>query len=939
MVARGNRGAVVRLGAVVAVVSLVLAACVARQAAPPGTLTGAGTGPAGEARALVFTRTTGFRHDSIPVGVQRLTELLPTYGYAVDHTEDPAAFTPDNLAGYKVVVFLNTTGDVLDDAQQAALEGYVRAGGGFAGIHSAADTEHAWPWYGDLVGAFFTRHPLIPFGVRVALEHQRSLATASASRSFSLVEEIYDFDRNPRSTPGTEVLATIEPRLSPCEMFGQQAVGPLCELMRIPGDWRMGDDHPVAWQKRFEGGRSFYTNLGHMQSTWGRPEFLNHVVGGIRWAAGEQERFHATTLAEGLTSPMRAESAPDGTVYLIERGGDLSKLDPDDGRVQDVGHVDVNVQGEQGLLGMALDPAFASNRTLYLYFVEGDETPVGILASFTLDAATGALDPGSRHDLLSVPQDGDGHSGGVVAVDSDDNVLVGTGDNTTPFQSGGFAPIDDRPGHEGANALRTSGNPFDLRGKVLRVRPDGSIPPGNLFGGADGRPEVWAMGFRNPFSLAVGPGRVFEGDVGPDAILDGTYGPRGRDELNMIGTGDFGWPHCLGDRLPYRERDFATGALGEWFDCAATQAPVLSYDYLTLDDWALGTGGRAAMAGDVVTPTDLGHEHSLPDRLDGQLIAMDYVRGRLFAVDVDPSGGVVATERLAPDVDLGMPTDADIGPDGALTVVDQVGGRLLRIEYDGEGRQRPTSRITATELASADAPWTTRLPAVVAAGDPGDPVAAVHWEVDGTPVAGDADGLDATFTAGTHELRLWAESAAGRRSLPHVVSVVAGNAPPALTLTRTPPGVPADGDAITWTAQIEDTDVDPGACDRVQWQLYLVHNTHRHPAASGAGCEFTHVLDLAEHAGTPGAELSLALGVTYTDLGPSGTPADGVTVTVPDTIPFASDDLLTKAIALLQGVAASGGDVASLFPKINWYELFRRIRTGEDLLDMTALGY
>lgn len=939
MVGRGTVGAIVRPCAVVLVASLLMAACVARQSTPPGVLTGPDAGPTGEARALVFTRTTGWRHDSIPIGVLRLSELLPTYGYAVDHTEDPSAFTPENLARYKVVVFLNTTGDILDDTQQAALEGYVRAGGGYAGVHSAADTEHDWPWYGDLVGAFFTRHPLIPFGVRVALDSQRSLATASTSKSFSLVEEIYDFDRNPRATQGTEVLATIEPRLSPCEIFGQQGVGPLCELMRIPGDWRMGDDHPVAWQKRFDGGRSFYTNLGHMQSTWSRPDFLNHVVGGIRWAAGEQERFQATTLADGMSSPMRAESAPDGTVYTIERDGDLMTLDPEEGRLHTIGHVDVNVQGEQGLLGLALDPAFASNRTLYLYFVEGGEDPVGVLASFTIDAATGDLDLGTRHDLLSVPQDGDGHSGGVVAVDTDGNVLLGTGDNTTPFQSGGFAPIDDRPGHEDANALRTSGNPNDLRGKVLRVRPDGSIPLGNLFSGPDGRPEVWAMGFRNPFSLAVGPGRVFEGDVGPDAILDGSYGPRGRDELNMIEAGDYGWPRCLGDRRPYRQRDFATGALGDLFDCSATRAPALSYDYVTLSDWATGTGGRAIMAGDVVAPADVGQAYSLPDRLDGRVLAMDYVRGRLFAVDVDAAGAAVATERLAPDVDLGMPTDLDIGPDGALTVVDQVGGRLLRIEYHADGRQRPTSRITASELASADAPWTTRIPAAVAAGDTDDPVAAVHWEVDGIEVAGDADGLDATFAAGTHEVRLWAESAAGRRSLPHVVRFVAGNSPPTLTVTRTPPGIPADGDAITWTAQIEDTDVDPAACDRVQWQLFLVHNTHQHPAASGTGCTFPHVLDLAEHAGTPGAELSLALGVTYTDRGPSGTPADGATVAAGDTIPFAAEDLITKAIAVFRGTAASGGDVTLLIPKLNWYELFRRVRTGADLLDTTALGY
>lgn len=934
-----SAGAIVRRAVMVAALVFAGAAC-AVQAPTPGTLTGPEPAPgsAPDQRVLVFTRTTGFRHDSIPTAVARLAELLPTYGLDVDHTEDPAAFTAGNLSRYAAVVFLSTTGDVLDDDQQAALEGYVHAGGAFAGIHSAADTEHDWPWYGDLVGGFFTRHPAVPFGVRVALDDQDELATAATARSFSLVEEIYDFDRNPRDDPATEVLARIEPNLSPCEIFGQQQVGLLCELMRLRGDWRMGADHPVAWQKQFEGGRSFYTNLGHMKATWDRPEFLNHVVGGIRWAAGEGDRFRATTIADGLTAPMRAESAPDGTVYAIEREGDLLAVDPDDGHVRTIGHVDVNVQGEQGLLGMALDPDFGSNRTLYLYFVDGDEEPTGRLASFHLDAG-GNLDAGTRHDLLAVAQDGDGHSGGALAIDPDANLVLATGDNTTPFESSGFAPIDDRPGHEDANAMRTSGNPFDLRGKVLRVRRDGSIPAGNLFDGSDGLPEIWAMGFRNPFSLAVGGGAVFTGDVGPDAIIDATYGPRGRDEIDLITAGDYGWPRCLGDRLAYRERGFATGAVGAPFDCSGTQTPVLSYDYLTLADWSLGTGGRAAMAGDVVTSADLDQEYSLPARLEGRLLAMDYVRGRLFAIEVGADGRAVSTERLAPDLDLGMPTDLDIGPDGALTIVDQMGGRIVRVEYDAAGRHRPTSRIAATDVTSADAPWTTRIPAQVSAGAADDPVAAVHWEVDGTEVAGDADGLDVTFAAGPHEVRLWAESQSGRRSLPHVVRFVAGNEAPTLSIERSPGGVVSDGTHLSWIATIGDTDVDASACDRVHWQLFLVHNTHEHPLSTGTGCTFAYDVDLADHAGTPGAKLSLALGVTYTDLGPSGTAADGIGAGASDDVPFVTSSILDDAVATVEGWINSGSDLASVISKVNWYQLVRELRSGFGSLDMTGLGY
>src|SRR6202171_6581348 len=114
---------------------------------------------------LVFSRTAAFRHAAIPAAVAAIEQLGAEHGYLVDATEDSGAFTDANLARYRAVVFLLTTGDVLDATQQAAFERYVRAGGGFAGVHSASDTEYGWAWYGQLVGAYFKHHPAVQPGV------------------------------------------------------------------------------------------------------------------------------------------------------------------------------------------------------------------------------------------------------------------------------------------------------------------------------------------------------------------------------------------------------------------------------------------------------------------------------------------------------------------------------------------------------------------------------------------------------------------------------------------------------------------------------------------------------------------------------------------------------------------------------------------------------
>ncbi|KLI99151.1 Crp/Fnr family transcriptional regulator [Luteimonas sp. FCS-9] len=215
-------------------------------------------------RVLVFTRTAGFRHDAIPTTIETLRALGVQAGVAIEASEDPARFDDATLAGYRAVVFAHTTREVLDAAQQAAFERYVGAGGGYLGIHAAADSGYTWPWYGELVGAWFARHPEGLQAVRVVFEQDHA---PLGRRDWQAVDEIYDYRRNPRA--GVRVLASVDPASHPAG--------------------RMGDDHPIAWCHTRAGGRAWYTGLGHDPALYADPVFRAHLLQGLRWTTGQTD--------------------------------------------------------------------------------------------------------------------------------------------------------------------------------------------------------------------------------------------------------------------------------------------------------------------------------------------------------------------------------------------------------------------------------------------------------------------------------------------------------------------------------------------------------------------------------------------------------------------------------------------------------------------------
>jgi len=219
--------------------------------------------PSPVASLLLFTKTAGYRHDSIADGIAALTVVAAGARLRVDATEDASVFTDEGLHGYAALVFLDTTGAVLDADQRAAMERYVHGGGGFVGIHAAADGDPAWPWYAALIGAGFRGHPPLQAG-RLEVVDRAHPVTADLPGTWERTDEWYDFTTNPRDH--VRVLVTVD------------------ESSYDGG--QMGADHPLAWCQEFDGARAFYTAMGHTSESFQEPAFLAHLLGGLRWAAG-----------------------------------------------------------------------------------------------------------------------------------------------------------------------------------------------------------------------------------------------------------------------------------------------------------------------------------------------------------------------------------------------------------------------------------------------------------------------------------------------------------------------------------------------------------------------------------------------------------------------------------------------------------------------------
>lgn len=217
-------------------------------------------------KILVFSKTKGYRHGSISVGKLAIQKLGATHNFSVDTTEDASKFTEENLKKYAVVIFLSTTGDVLDNSQQVAFERYIQAGGGYVGVHAATDTEYDWPWYGKLAGAYFTSHPAVQEARFVVRDKKHPSTRFLTDSVWMHKDELYNFKE---INPDIKVLISID------EKSYKGGIN--------------GNFHPFSWYHSFDGGRAFYTSMGHTDETWKEDKFLKHLLGGIEYAIGNQK--------------------------------------------------------------------------------------------------------------------------------------------------------------------------------------------------------------------------------------------------------------------------------------------------------------------------------------------------------------------------------------------------------------------------------------------------------------------------------------------------------------------------------------------------------------------------------------------------------------------------------------------------------------------------
>lgn len=446
---------------------------------------------------------------------------------------------------------------------------------------------------------------------------------------------------------------------------------------------------------------------------------LSAFAGDVRPDGGylipDESKFQKLTLATNLDEPIQISIATDGRVYFGERHGAIKVWQPDTAKTVTVGQLSVFTGPEDGLLGLVLDPGYLTNHWLYVF-----HSQPGVLENrvsrFRVEGEV--LDVDSEKILLRIPTlaKKPNHSGGGLGFDAAGNLYASTGDYTYINDSGGYSPLDERPGREVHDSQRTAANTYDFRGKILRIHPEAdgtyTIPKGNLFpsGTSNALPEIYIMGCRNPFRFSLDPrtGWLFWGDVGPDALEPNPLrGPAGFDEFNVARqAGNFGWPYFIADNKAYRRFDFATGEGGDAFDPAhpvntsvnntglrelpPAQPALIWYPpgYSTRFP-AVGSGARSAMAGPRYDyNAKLDSPRKFPAGLDGGLFLFDWERSWICVVKLTDEGRLAGIQRFLPNLKLKRPISMSFGPDGALYLIEwgtawynNKDAQVARIEY------------------------------------------------------------------------------------------------------------------------------------------------------------------------------------------------------------------------------------------------------------------
>ncbi|MBY8870242.1 PQQ-dependent sugar dehydrogenase [Micromonospora sp. PLK6-60] len=659
-------------------------------------------------------------------------------------------------------------------------------------------------------------------------------------------------------------------------------------------------------------------------------------------AAPSESDFQKVTLNDHPGEPMDLAVLPDRRVLHVTRAGEVWMHHPDSGRNTLAATLDVYRHDEEGLQNVAIDPNFGKggNNWVYLYYSppgntpvddpstpdvnEGDAPTTGTAADFAkfkgalqlsrFRLVKDKLDLSTEQKIIEVPVDRGicCHVGGDIVFDSKGNLYLSTGDDTNPFESDGYAPIDERPDRNPAfDAQRTSANTNDLRGKVLRIKPGAnggySIPAGNLFrpGTAKTRPEIYVMGLRNPFRIELNRANdeLYIGDYSPDAGQPNPQrGPAGQGRWMVVRKpANFGWPYCVTPDQPYVDYDFATRQSGAPFNCAApvndsphntglrelppVAQPDIWYGYgLSPQFPELGTGGIGPMAGPAYQfdhRTTRGRTAiGWPAYYDGKPLFHEWTRDYVKAFTLDAKRKVTRIESVLPSIVFDNPMDLEFGPDGALYVLEYGDGyfsenpeaQLARIDYTGwTGNHTPIPQVSA-EPTNGNTPLTVTFSSAGTSDPDGDRL-KYAWDFDNDGKV-DSRQPNPTYTYtknGQFDATLNVTDQAGL-SASASVQVVVGNTAPVVELVKPAEGQTFRfGDAVQFEVRV--TDDQPVDCARVTVTYILGHDEHGHPQTTASGCSGTIQTTLPGGHDPENDNLTGVFVASYTDPGGDGLPA------------------------------------------------------------------
>ena len=607
--------------------------------------------------------------------------------------------------------------------------------------------------------------------------------------------------------------------------------------------------------------------------------------------------FSLRSLASNLEQPMAMEVDPSGNIFIIGRCGRFYVWSPNTNAVRQTSSVNVRCDLELGLIGVTLDPNYVNNRWIYLHYNPRGSSKQRV-SRFQMNQ-NNSLNMGSEIVMLEFPVQTSQccHQGGDLEFGPAGNLFISVGDNVNPFGSNGFTPIDERPGRAPWDAQGTSANTNDLRGKILRIRPNNngsySIPNGNLFSGsALHRPEIYVMGNRNPFRMAVDDetGYLYWGEIGPDSNnASALRGPAGYDEINQARqAGNYGFPYVTGFNEPYRDYNFINGNPGSFFNInrPANNSPNnTGATFLPAAKGAWLRYPHMAMMAGLVYHYDSGanNQQRLPRYFDDQLLFWNFNNSDIYTVEMDANHNNPNASVFFDNLTNGRSLiDMTLDNQDRMLVLGynrNFNGQLYRIEFNGQHQVINRDPVVVTDVAPTQGllPLSVVFSATNTIDPDGDPLSyAWDFTTDGTIDSTAPVAIHTYTTVGQYNAQLRVTDSQGNTVVRNFTILAGLSAPTVAVISPQNGSFFEYGDVIDWQVSVDNGNfANVVDCSEVTVELALGHVTgatmHEHGLDVSTGCSGS--FNTTPDGGHDDANVYLVLNATYTNS--DGIPGNG----------------------------------------------------------------